>query len=193
MNSLINLSDQQLLHLYLDGNSRALSSLICRYKDKIYTSIYLLVSDKYLAEDIFQDSFLRVINTLKSGRYSDEDKFLPWVMRIAHNLCMDHFRKIKRTPTVKTIDDRNIFEVLNFVEPGADHRMMQRQSHDRVKKMVAMLPERQREVVIMRHYAGLTFKEIAILTKCSLNTALGRMHYALTNLRRMMVEKKIEL
>jgi len=136
---------------------------------------------------------LRVINTLKSGRYSDEDKFLPWVMRIAHNLCMDHFRKIKRTPTVKTIDDRNIFEVLNFVEPGADHRMMQRQSHDRVKKMVAMLPERQREVVIMRHYAGLTFKEIAILTKCSLNTALGRMHYALTNLRRMMVEKKIEL
>lgn len=193
MKPLINLSDQQLIHLYLDGNSQALSCLVYRHKDKIYTSIYLLVKDKYLAEDIFQDSFLKVINTLRSGRYTDEDKFLPWVMRIAHNLCIDHFRKVKRNPTIKTIGDRNIFEVLNFAEPGADRRMMQRQSHERVKKMLDMLPERQREVITLRHYADLTFKEIASLTNCSLNTALGRMHYALFNLRKIMEDKHIVL
>ena len=114
MKSLINLSDQQLLHLYLDGNSQAFSSLVYRYKDKIYTSIYLLVKDKYLAEDIFQDSFIRVIDTLKSGRYTDEGKFLPWAMRIAHNLCVDHFRKIKRNPTFKTIDYIETFQGTNF-------------------------------------------------------------------------------
>lgn len=193
MKNLSNLSDQQLIRLYMDGNSEALSTLVYRYKDKIYTSIYLLVKDKYLAEDIFQDSFIRVIDTLKSGRYTDEGKFLPWAMRIAHNLCVDHFRKIKRTPAIKTSDDRDIFEVINFSEPGADHRMMQSQSHDRVRKMLDLLPEDQREVIIMRHYADLSFKEIATLTKCSINTALGRMRYGLINLRKMMVEKQISL
>jgi RNA polymerase sigma factor (sigma-70 family) len=193
MKSLTNLSDQQLIRLYMDGNSEALSTLIYRYKDKIYTSIYLLVKDKYLAEDIFQDAFIRVIDTLKSGKYTDEGKFLPWAMRIAHNLCVDHFRKVKRTPTIKTSDDRDIFEVLNFSEPGADQRMMQGQSHDRVRKMLDMLPEDQREVIVMRHYADLSFKEIATLTQCSINTALGRMRYGLINLRKMMVEKQIAL
>ena len=193
MKSLTNLSDQQLIHLYMDGNSEALSALVYRYKDKIYTSIYLLVKDKYLAEDIFQDTFIRVIDTLKSGRYTDEGKFLPWAMRIAHNLCVDHFRKVKRTPTIKTSDDRDIFEVINFSEPGADHRIMQGQSHDRVRKMLDLLPEDQREVIIMRHYADLSFKEIATLTNCSINTALGRMRYGLINLRKMMVEKQIAL
>ncbi len=193
MKSLITLSDQQLIRLYMEGNSEALSTLVYRYKDKIYTSIYLLVKDKYLAEDIFQDSFIRVIDTLKSGRYTDEGKFLPWAMRIAHNLCVDYFRKVKRTPTIKTSDDSDIFEVLNFFEPGADHRMMQGQSHDRVRKMLDMLPEDQREVNIMRHYADLSFKEISTLTKCSINTALRRMRYGLINLRKMMVEKQIAL
>jgi RNA polymerase sigma factor (sigma-70 family) len=193
MKSFINLTDQQLIHLYMDGDADALATIVMRYKDKIYTSIYLLVKDKYLAEDIFQDVFIRVIDTLKGGRYTDEGKFLPWAMRIAHNMCVDHFRKVKRSPAIKTSDDRDIFEVLNFSEAGADHRMMQSQSHDRVRRMIDMLPEDQREVIIMRHYADLSFKEIADLTKCSINTALGRMRYGLINLRKMMTEKQIAL
>ncbi|MEP6674312.1 MAG: sigma-70 family RNA polymerase sigma factor [Ferruginibacter sp.] len=188
-----NLTDQQLIHLYMEGDADALATIVLRYKDKIYTSIYLLVKDKYLAEDIFQDVFIRVIDTLKGGRYTDEGKFLPWAMRIAHNMCVDHFRKVKRSPSIKTSDDRDIFEVLNFSEPGADHRIMQNQSHDRVRRMIDELPEDQREVIIMRHYADLSFKEIADLTKCSINTALGRMRYGLINLRKMMTEKQIAL
>ncbi|MCX6315625.1 MAG: sigma-70 family RNA polymerase sigma factor [Sphingobacteriales bacterium] len=193
MKCLNTLSDQQLIHLYVDGDSDALATIIMRYKDKIFTSIYLLVKDRYLAEDIFQDVFIRVIDTLKGGRYTDEGKFLPWAMRIAHNMCVDHFRKVKRSPTIKTSDDRDIFEVLNFFEPGADQRMMAGQSHDRVKQMVDLLPEDQREVIILRHYADLSFKEIADLTHCSINTALGRMRYGLINLRKMMTERQIAL
>jgi len=193
MKCLNNSSDQQLVALYLEGNSDALATIVMRYKDKIYTSIYLLVKDKYLAEDLFQDVFIRVIDTLKSGRYTDEGKFLPWALRIAHNLCVDHFRKIKRNPSIKTSDDHDIFEVLNFSEPGADQVIMQSQSHDRIRKMIDMLPEDQREVIVLRHYADLSFKEIADLTKCSINTALGRMRYGLINLRKMMAEKQIAL
>ena len=193
MKTMNNLTDQQLIHLYLDGDSEALSSLVERYKDKIYTSIYLLVKDKYLAEDIFQDAFIKVIDTINGGRYTDEGKFLPWVMRIAHNLCVDHFRKVKRSPAIKTSDDHDIFEVLNFSEAGADEKMIQGQSHERVRKMLDMLPEDQKEVIVMRHYADLSFKEIAKLTDCSINTALGRMRYGLINLRKMMIEKQIAL
>ena len=193
MKTINNLTDQQLIHLYLEGDSEALSSLVARYKDKIYTSIYLLVKDKYLAEDIFQDAFIKVIDTINGGRYTDEGKFLPWVMRIAHNLCVDHFRKVKRSPSIKTSDDHDIFEVLNFSEAGADEKMIQGQSHERVRKMLDMLPEDQKEVIVMRHFADLSFKEIAKLTDCSINTALGRMRYGLINLRKMMVEKQIAL
>ena len=193
MKCLNNLTDQQLIHLYMDGNADALATIVMRYKDKIYTSIYLLVKDKYLTEDIFQDVFIRIIDTLKGGRYTDEGKFLPWAMRIAHNMCVDHFRKVKRSPTIKTSDDRDIFEVLNFSEPGADQKMMSGQSHERIRKMVDMLPEDQREVIILRHYADLSFKEISALTNCSINTALGRMRYGLINLRKMMTEKQIAL
>jgi RNA polymerase sigma-70 factor (ECF subfamily) len=185
--------DQELVRAYMNGDSNALSILIERYKDKIYTSIYLLVKDKYLAEDIFQDVFIRIIDTLRGGRYTDEGKFLPWAMRIAHNLCVDHFRKVKRSPSIKTSDDRDIFEVLNFSEAGADQRMMADQSHNKIRKMIDLLPEDQREVIILRHYADLSFKEIAALTKCSINTALGRMRYGLINLRKMMTEKQIAL
>ncbi|MGB4843466.1 MAG: sigma-70 family RNA polymerase sigma factor [Ferruginibacter sp.] len=193
MKCLNNLTDQQLIHLYMEGDANALATIVMRYKDKIYTSIYLLVKDKYLTEDIFQDVFIRIIDTLKGGRYTDEGKFLPWAMRIAHNMCVDHFRKVKRTPTIKTSDDRDIFEVLNFSEPGADQKMMNGQSQDKVRKMVDLLPEDQREVIILRHYADLSFKEIADLTQCSINTALGRMRYGLINLRKMMTEKQIAL
>ena len=187
------LSDQQIVRMYIDGDSNALSTLVNRYKDKIFTSIYLLVKDKYLAEDIFQDVFIRVIDTLKGGRYTDEGKFLPWAMRIAHNLCVDHFRKVKRNPTIKTSDDRDIFEVLNFSEAGVDTRIMAEQTSDKVRKLIDLLPEDQREVIILRHYADLSFKEIAQLTNCSINTALGRMRYGLLNMRKMMTEKQIVL
>ena len=186
-------SDQDLIHLYVAGNEAGLVELIRRYQSKIYTSVYLLVKDEYLAEDIFQDTFIKVINTLKAGKYNEEGKFLPWAMRIAHNLCVDHFRKVKRTPAIKTSDDRDIFEVLNFTEDSAETKMMKRQSHDRVRLMLDLLPEDQREVIILRHYAELSFKEIAALTNCSINTALGRMRYGLINLRKMMVEKQISL
>jgi len=191
MNSLNNLSEQELIQLYLKGNTNALSCLISRYKDKIYTSIYLLVKDKYLAEDIFQEVFIRIIDSLKGKGYSNEGKFLPWALRISHNLCVDHFRKVKRTPKITTSDERDIFEVLNFSEPNAENRLIQSQRHEKVRKMIDLLPEDQREVIILRHYGDLSFKEIASITKCSTNTALGRMRYGLINMRKMTLEKNI--
>ncbi len=193
MNSLRTKTDHELIHSFRDGDLQALEALVIRHKDKLYTSILFLVKDKYLAEDIFQDVLIKIIDTIRGGRYTEEGKFLPWAMRIAHNLCVDHFRKVKRTPAIKTCDDRDIFEVINFTEDGADVKIMKRQSHDRVRRMLDLLPEDQREVIILRHYADLSFKEIASLTNCSINTALGRMRYGLINLRKMMVEKRIAL
>lgn len=193
MTTLPKLTDNELINLFVAGNVNALEALVLRHKDKLYTSIHFLVKDKYLAEDIFQDVFIRIIDTVRSGRYTDEGKFLPWAMRIAHNLCVDHFRKVKRTPVIKTGDDQDIFEVLNFTEDSAEDKMIKQQSHDRVRHMLDTLPEDQREVIILRHYADLSFKEIAELTDCSINTALGRMRYGLINLRKMMLNKHIAL
>jgi len=187
------LTDQQLIHLFKDGQNEALETLLLRHKDKLYTSIFLLVKDKYLAEDLFQEVFIRVIDTLRSNRYTEEGKFLPWAMRIAHNLCVDHFRRVKRTPTIKTSDNHDIFEVLNFNEDNAEQKIMKNQSYERIRKMLDLLPEEQREVIVLRHYADLSFKEIASLTNCSINTALGRMRYGLINLRKMMTERQIAL
>ncbi|MDP9229954.1 MAG: sigma-70 family RNA polymerase sigma factor [Bacteroidota bacterium] len=193
MKALLKQTDHELIHLFIGGNLDALETLVLRHKDKLHTSILFLVKDKYLAEDIFQDVFIRIIDTMRGGRYTEEGKFLPWAMRIAHNLCVDHFRKVKRTPTIKNSDEKDIFEVLNFTEDGADTRMMKRQSHDRVREMLDRLPQDQREVIILRHYADMSFKEIASMTNCSINTALGRMRYGLINLRKMMVQKQIAL
>lgn len=186
-------TDNELIQDFQAGDINALETLIIRHKDKMFTSIQFLVKDKYLAEDIFQDVLIKIIDTVRAGRYTEEGKFLPWAMRIAHNLCVDHFRKVKRTPSIRTSDDRDIFEVLNFTEDGADVKMMKRQSHDKVRQMLELLPEDQREVIILRHYADLSFKEIAQLTDCSINTALGRMRYGLINLRKMMMQKNIAL
>lgn len=193
MNLLSKLSDHELINSFIAGNTNALEALVLRHKDKVYTSIFFLVKDKYLAEDIFQDVFIRIIDTVRSGRYTEEGKFLPWAMRIAHNLCVDHFRKVKRTPTIRNNDDQDIFEVLNFTEESAEDKMMKKQSHSRVKDMLDLLPEDQREVIILRHYADMSFKEIAAITNCSINTALGRMRYGLINLRKMMLQKQIAL
>ena len=186
-------TDHELIHLFKDGNLDALEALVLRHKDKLYTSILFLVKDKYLAEDIFQDVFIRIIDTMRGGRYTEEGKFLPWAMRIAHNLCVDHFRKVKRTPTIRNSEDKDIFEVLNFAEDSAETSMIKRQSHHRVREMLERLPEDQREVIILRHYADMSFKEIASMTNCSINTALGRMRYGLINLRKLMMQKQIAL
>lgn len=193
MTTLPKLTDHELINLFMAGNVNALEVLVLRHKDKLYTSIHFLVKDKYLAEDIFQDVFIRIIDTVRSGRYTDEGKFLPWAMRIAHNLCVDHFRKVKRTPMIKTGEDQDIFEVLNFTEDSAEDKMIRQQSHNRVRDMLDRLPEDQREVIILRHYADMSFKEIAHITGCSINTALGRMRYGLINLRKMMLQKQISL
>jgi RNA polymerase sigma-70 factor (ECF subfamily) len=193
MSYLSKLSDHELITSFNAGNVNAFEALVLRHKDKLYTSILFLVKDKYLAEDIFQDVFIRVIDTIKGGRYTEEGKFLPWAMRIAHNLCVDYFRKVKRTPTIRTSDDHDIFEVINFTEESAEDKMMKKQSHNRVKDMLDQLPEDQREVIILRHYADMSFKEIAQVTNCSINTALGRMRYGLINLRKLMAAKQISL
>ena len=130
---------------------------------------------------------------MRGGRYTEEGKFLPWAMRIAHNLCVDHFRKVKRTPTIRNSEDKDIFEVLNFADDSAETVLIKRQSHNRVREMLERLPEDQREVIILRHYADMSFKEIAATTNCSINTALGRMRYGLINLRKLMIQKQIAL
>ena len=186
-------TDTQLVHLFQGGDGQALEVLVNRYKDKIFSSILFLVKDKYLAEDLFQDVFIKIIDTIRNNRYTEEGKFLPWAMRIAHNLCVDHFRKVKRTPAIKTSDDRDIFELIDTSEKGADIQMIQAQSHDRVRRLLDMLPEEQKEVIVLRHYADLSFKEISQITNCSINTALGRMRYGLINLRKMLAEKQIAL
>jgi RNA polymerase sigma factor (sigma-70 family) len=193
MNLLSKLSDNELINSFTSGNINALEVLVLRHKEKLYTSIYFLVKDKYLAEDIFQDVFIKIIDTIRGGRYTDEGKFLPWAMRIAHNLCVDHFRKVKRTPVIRNSEEQDIFEVLNFTESSAEDNMIKRQSHSRVREMLDQLPEDQREVIILRHYADMSFKEIAAITDCSINTALGRMRYGLINLRKMMLQKQIAL
>lgn len=191
MQTICKLTDQELIELYGNGDENALAELVNRHKDKLYTSIVLLVRDQYLAEDIFQETFIKIIDTVRSGRYTEKGKFLPWAVRIAHNLCVDHFRRIKRTPIIRTSDDKDIFNVLPFAEPCAEEVIMTRQSHESVRKMLNLLPAEQREVIILRHYGGLSFKEIADQTHVSINTALGRMRYGLINLRKMMVEKQI--
>lgn len=193
MKTLDHVSDTDLIRAFQEGDTLAFEALIYRYKDRIYSSIQFFVKDSYLAEDLFQDVFIKIIDTLTNKRYTEEGKFLPWALRIAHNLCVDYFRKVKRAPAIRTSDNKDIFEMIQISEEGPDSKLMQGQSHDRVRQMLDLLPEEQREIIVLRHYANLSFKEIAAITNCSINTALGRMRYGLINLRKMMVEKQISL
>jgi len=175
-------------------NLQALETLVYRHKEAIYTSIYYLVNkDPYLSEDIFQDVFIKIIDTLRNGKYNEEGKFLPWAIRIAHNFCIDHIRKMKRMPFIRTGDNTTIFETVGENDNRADLKIMKRQTHAKIRQMIELLPYEQKEILILRHYANLSFKEIAYMKKCSINTALGRMRYALMNLRKMMAEKEIIL
>src|SRR3954454_9358270 len=193
MNLLSRLSDHELINSFNAGNVNALEILVLRHKDKLYTSILFLVKDKYLAEDIFQDVFIRIIDTMRSGRYTEEGKFLPWAMRIAHNLCVDYFRKVKRTPTIVTSDNKDVFDLIVVVDETAEKKIIRKQGYDRMHSMLSSLPEEQREVIVLRHFGDMSFKEIAKVTNCSINTALGRMRYGLINLRKMMQEKQVTI
>jgi len=186
-------SDQELIQDYIKGNESGLKGLLERYKSKIYTSIYLKIKDEYLAEDIFQETFIKVIHTLKEGRYNDEGKFLPWVMRIAHNMIIDHFRKEKRAPTMVTTDGFDIFDVLDVAEDNVETLMIKKQRDLDLRKMIQKLPDDQKEVLIMRHFCDMSFKEIAEITQVSINTALGRMRYAILNIRKIAEENGVAL
>jgi len=187
------LNDQQLIAEYLKGNERAFETLLTRHKEKIYTSIYLFVKETSLAEDIFQEVFIKIIDTLRKGKYNHEGKFVQWALRISYNMCVDYFRRSKRRPKVSPTETFDIFDVLQNPEPNAEQTIIRSQTHDKIRSLVDQLPAEQREVVILRHYADMSFKEIAKLTRVSINTALGRMRYALINIRKMVEEKEVSL
>ncbi len=180
------LNDSSLVTLYKNGNEKAFELLVKRYKSKVYTAIYLIVKDSYTAEDLLQDTFIKAVTTIKSGRYNEEGKFLPWLLRIAHNLAIDYFRREKRYPTIVMEDGSNVFDTLEFSEDSAESIQIKQETHARLRNMIDNLPEVQREVLIMRHYGDMSFQEIADATGVSINTALGRMRYALINLRKQM-------
>ncbi len=186
-------SDALLVSAYVNGDESALGELITRHKDRIYRFIYSKVYDRDVTEDIFQDTFIKVINTLKKGNYNEEGKFLPWVMRIAHNLVIDYFRKNNRMPKFESNDNFNIFSVLSDGDLNAERSMIKDQVQSDVKRLIQELPEDQKEVLIMRMYKDMSFKEISEQTGVSINTALGRMRYALINLRKVIDKHQIVL
>ncbi len=187
------LDDSVLVSNYIDGNERALEILILRHKQRIFSFIYSKVQDRDVTEDIFQDTFIKIINTLKMGKYNEEGKFLPWTMRIAHNLVIDFFRKGNRMPTFKNTDEFDIFSVLGDPSLNAERSLIKDQIHSDVRKLVEKLPEDQKEVLTMRIFRDMSFKEISEQTDVSINTALGRMRYALINLRKMIDNNNIIL
>jgi RNA polymerase sigma-70 factor (ECF subfamily) len=187
------LTDNELIAKYLDGNHQMLECLISRHQKKVFSYILIIVKDKAIAEDIFQDTFIKIINTIRSGYYKEEGKFIQWAMRIAHNLTIDHFRRIKKIPTIENKDDFNIFDTIKVYDESIEEKMITEQIHADVKSLLEMLPDEQKEVIILRHYADMSFKDIAEHTNVSINTALGRMRYALINMRKIMKEKSIQL
>lgn len=187
------IADGVLVHNYISGNEKALEVLILRHKQRIYSFILSKVLDREIAEDIFQDTFIKVINTLKRRAYNEEGKFLPWVMRIAHNLIIDHFRRNKRIPKFNNTDEFDIFSVISDEVLNVEKQLIRTQIMDDVRELIEELPDDQREVLIMRMYKDMSFKEIAENTDVSINTALGRMRYALINLRKLIEKHNIIL
>jgi len=186
-------TDQELSRRYIAGDVSSLEILIKRHQRKLFSYIIHLVRDKQLAEDFFQDTFIKVINTLQSGAYNEEGKFLPWVTRIAHNLIIDHFRKSKRLPIAENSEDYDLLANLKVFDLNVEDRIITNQIHSDVRKLVEYLPDEQKEVLKLRHYHDMSFKDIAALTDVSINTALGRMRYALINLRKIIDEKNVIL
>ncbi|MFC2123829.1 RNA polymerase sigma factor [Bacteroidota bacterium] len=179
-------SDQKLVSLYINGNEDAFEDLVERHSKKIFTTIKLIVKDNYVAEDLLQETFIKAINTMKTGRYNEEGKFLPWIMRIAHNLAIDYFRKDKRYPTILMEDDSKVSNTLEHSVESMEAIQVKKDTIKRMKELIQELPLSQKEVLVMRHYMKMSFQEIADTTGVSINTALGRMRYALINLRKKM-------
>lgn len=182
----LKISDQSLVKQYVQGNEACLEMLITRHKERIYTTILLIVKDSYIAEDLFQETFIKIIRNLKRGKYNEEGKFLPWAIRIARNMAIDYFRKMKRMPTITGSDGEDVFRKIKLAVDNKEEQIIRTEKEDMVRAVIDKLPPEQRRVLILRHYGDLSFKEIAEMTNVSINTALGRMRYALNNMRKMM-------
>ena len=187
----VKISDRELLLLYKQGDEQAFSMLLERHKDRVYTTVYLIVKDKYLAEDLLQEVFIKAITMINADRYKDEGKFLSWILRIAHNMAIDQYRKAKRSPIIMMEDGSNIFNTLAFSETSFEDVQIKQDTHDLLKVLIKELPDSQREVLVMRHYMQMSFQEIAASTNVSINTALGRMRYALINLRKKLQQNTV--
>jgi len=187
--------DRELVNSFRAGNAQAIEVLINRHKSKVYTYILFVVKNECLAEDIFQDTFIKVISSLKQGKYNEQGVFVSWVVRIAHNLVIDYFRKNKKMPTISNdvSDELDMFNNVKYADMTIEDELIQGQISDKIRQLVDQLPEEQREVVLLRHFGDLSFKEIADQTGVSINTALGRMRYALINLRKLIEEKNLSL
>jgi RNA polymerase sigma factor (sigma-70 family) len=188
------LSDNELVNQFIGGNSNAIEQLIKRHKRKVFTYILIIVRNREQSEDLFQETFLKVIKSLKEGKYTDDGRFLGWVMRIAHNLIIDSVRRNQRLKTVSRDDyEYDIFNQKKYTEPHAEQVVVKQEVQRDVRRLIDELPDVQQQVVIMRHFMGMSFKEIADETNVSINTALGRMRYALINMRRIIDEKEMNL
>ena len=186
-------SDQELINAFISGKSAYINEIITRHESRVLGYIIVSVKDRDIANDIFQDTFIKVVNKLKVGAYNEQGKFVPWVLRIAHNLIIDHFRKSSRVQMVRSNDEYDIFNQLPIYDTNIEDEIIAQQTHAKIKDLVELLPENQREVLKMRHYQEMNFKDIADSTNVSINTALGRMRYAIINLRKMVDQHGITL
>jgi RNA polymerase sigma-70 factor (ECF subfamily) len=186
-------SDQELIREFLSGNEQALDTLIRRHKRNIYSVIYLMVRNRDLADDLFQETFIKIIHTLRKGSYNEEGKFLPWAARVARNLCIDHMRKSQRDLTITDTAGNDVLSFLSVADEDQRNPYEQHRQEVGLKQVIMQLPQEQRDVLIMRHWGNLSFKEIADLTGVSINTALGRMRYALTNLKKLLENQQIDM
>lgn len=180
------MSDSRLVSQYVNGNEEAFAELLERHQQRVYTTIFMIVKERTVAEDLMQETFIRVINTLKSGRYNESGKFLPWLLRIAHNLAVDRYRKKKRFPEIVLNDGSPVFNTMEFASEPYELTQVRKDVSSQLRLLIQELPDKQREVLVMRHYMGMSFKEIAKSVDIPVNTALGRMRYALINLRKLI-------
>ena len=185
--------DKELVSNYLNGDNASFEILLTRHKSRVFAFIMSKIKNRDITEDIFQDTFIKVINSLQRGKYNEEGKFLPWMMRIAHNLVIDHFRKESKMRKIRNTDEFNIFDVINNGDRGQDEEMTRKRVHDDLNMLIKDLPEDQMEVLKMRYFEDMSFKQISEITGVSINTALGRMRYALINLRKLAIEQNIDL
>lgn len=191
MRTKVAMQDIDLIHQYISGDDTAFEALFLKHKDKVYTSIYIIVKDHEVADDIFQDTFIKVLHKLKEEKYAEEGKFIPWVMRIAHNLCMDHFRKNQKEKIVANDNpEYDILDNVSIEESYKEDQIISDEESIDISKYLELLPDEQREIIVLRHYYDYSFKEIADMTGTNINTALGRMRYALINLRKLIKKGK---